>query len=965
MGATNFFAPNTTKKSKAEEAKEYLEGTTAFAKTAGITPTGKKVNPKTVGSELEQIQQKRIEAERLKAEKKLMEDTLKSVLNQEFVQDDNADILRAENVELASAEWVNKTYLSNSYMIPYNDTKMMDMSSIIAIAVSMCGKKLVSRNAIITTMAIETGKSYIYKDGKPLDYSTTSSLSGFASVRPSGVPGKVSSASGYCQVIRTTGVPYLKIYASEKKKTGKEPTTGIGGLIASLGITNAEYKAYINDPENATIGKLDKLNSYCAFIKRYPIVGIGLSVAYFADLARKVCPTAKKSSDISTAQWLEVIRKYYGFPFNGEVLSADGGYKSNIQRDKYAANYVNTAFKLFGDSNTSLSEVVGEKILGNNTLTTIEQIFSASKQEAKENAINTKESLAVGGGGLSTDDLNDMYYDKNGNFATEAVIPEDYFSTKISDDAFLSYENILKSMKNKKIDITGVIGMPPRFSRYADCRMGYVADNDKVTSIDRTRNIYGRVYTENFIKMANLVALTPGVPDFMLGFGDGDKKTVLTNLITLDYAERNQNENAETIDVATDKIKQTTNVGKKGKTIFGFKEAWADYAEHARRLVIVAANMMNITDDDLVNILDENECAALGIVNGQKPTSALIADMYNESKYAMSSTLSQFYNTGAAITDSSSKEDNSGIHSQNLTYSNTILYNSGPIDSSESISNSVKSSFLENMINTPATEMMKDMSFLLNAPIRTGESLQVFKDKTSGISSVVNFALGTIGLNGVGGALSKMVTNIKIPKVFGDSSYSKQYNIKVKLSSPSADRMARFKYVLMPLMRLLPYCVPRQYGFYPDAIISPFLVQIYAKGLIACELGMVTAMQIERNVETAGLDGIPTELDVTFTVTELNPFLSIPFNPLSSTASYDGYLMSGAVSFLSTLTGVPMYRGDAASVWNQKAKWGRALIGQMMSSPNAYAHTLSANIGQKYAYRGFALTNFSPFNSTR
>ena len=44
-----------------------------------------------------------------------MEDTLKSVLNQEFVQDDNADILRAENVELASAEWVNKTYLSNKY----------------------------------------------------------------------------------------------------------------------------------------------------------------------------------------------------------------------------------------------------------------------------------------------------------------------------------------------------------------------------------------------------------------------------------------------------------------------------------------------------------------------------------------------------------------------------------------------------------------------------------------------------------------------------------------------------------------------------------------------------------------------------------------------------------------------------------------------------------------------------------
>jgi hypothetical protein len=191
-----------------------------------MTPTGKKVNPKTVGSESEQIQQKRIEAERLKAEKKLMEDTLKSVLNQEFVQDDNADILRAENVELASAEWVNKTYLSNSYMIPYNDSKMMDMSSIIAIAVSMCGKKLVSRNAIITTMAIETGKSYIYKDGKPLNYSTTSSLSGFASVRDSGVPGKLTSASGYCQVIRTTGVPYLKIYASEKKKTGRAPKTG-------------------------------------------------------------------------------------------------------------------------------------------------------------------------------------------------------------------------------------------------------------------------------------------------------------------------------------------------------------------------------------------------------------------------------------------------------------------------------------------------------------------------------------------------------------------------------------------------------------------------------------------------------------------------------------------------------------------------------------------------------------------
>lgn len=906
------------------------------------------------------INESRLQKQR-QAEKLALDKELKNATQIEFVPDDDSDKLRNANVEALSSNsnWVNDTYLSNNYLVPLNDTHNAPLNFIIALAIKDFGKGIIPLNAVITTMAIETGYTYVKSsNGTYRPYSETRGMPGFASIRPSGIEGLVTSASGYCQVVSKTGMGYMG-------------DRMLNFAQKSLGITNTDNLNFLAG-KSKSIGKKTKMESFCYIVGIYPGVGIALHVAYMVDVLKSIsgCKNAKKYSDIKATDWLEAVRRYYGFPMSKDIgTTAEGGYKSCQQRDKYAGNYCTAALKIFGDKDTLLSNVVGKKILNNDSIVTPEQILAATSAYIKEKTASEIEDVNIGNSNLNTSALDKMYYGNGDTMITETVLTDDQLIKAIEGNAWSKYEQILKSTKNKRIDITGVIGMPPRFGRYTDCRMGFdVDDKNEVKSINRLNNIYGRVYTENFIKMGNLVSLTPGVPDFMFGFGTNDKETILTQTLRLQQNEESENKSADVEVAAGNAVRQVTNAKAKGKTLFGFKNAWADYAEHSRRLIVAAAAMMQITDDELVSILDENEIKALGMNTIKKPNdkTSSMNTYYDESKYAVAGTLTQFYNTNMAITDSASKTDNNGIlnNNQDLQFYNTILYNSGPIESSESVSNSVKSSFLESALNLPMSEMMKDMSFLLNAPVRSSESLQLFKDKTSGLSSVMNFALGVIGLNGVGGALTKLVSNIKIPKVFGDSSYSKQYNIRLKLAAPSADRLSRFKYVIMPLMRLLPYCVPRQYGFYPDAIISPFLTQIYAKGLIACELGMVTAFQIERNVETAGLDGVPTEIDVTFTVTELNPFFSIPFDPLSSTANYDGYLMSGAIGFISTLTGTPLYRGDSASVIKAKTEWGKGLIGQMMHSPTAYSAQIQSGIGQ-FIYQTLSITNFSPFNSTR
>lgn len=824
----------------------------------------------------------------------------------------NSKTINFKDPYAASDPKIKKYIQSKSFMIPFKQSSQISIYDAITDAQAKCGMGTVPR---------ETIEAFILKEtvcGFDMGWDTYSDVvkyyPGFCNIRNAGANGgfKNTSASGYMQVVYSTFKGQCDSYPELKS------------AIAALNMPDT-YMKLINNP-SAFQDNTIRMQTWCNMVRDYPLISLYSGVITFRQKLSDIGVANKTAAiNISADQYAKAVKRYYGS-------------ESNVANEEYCRNHLNAIKKVSGES-------IGE-VLKNGSQVSPETISTESNLNRVN--ISLEQTSTVGSGNITDDNFvrgDYIAYDPE-----KDKINLTYDTAKAAED----YQNLLKRLYKSKVDITGIIGMPVRFSRYADARIGIdptkdFSDNDK--GIDRFYNIYGRVYTETFIKMSNIVALSPGVPDFLMGFSSEQKQTVMKNMLKLAgvEAQADQNTQSTVTEKAKEDIKNTVNNAKRvARTLYGFKQCSSEYGEHCRRLIYVAAALFNVTEKELREVMDNNEKVALGITDENSSNILNETGGFDAIRFDSSSRMAQFiYRDDGAITDIQKMRDSESMGVFNGARHNTLIYNSGPIENTESISNSTRASSFESMFNVPQAELIKDASFLMAAPIASIDQAKDYMNNTSGLGGLANSISNVFGLSSISSMASKVFANIKIPKVFGDSSYSKQYNIKVKLSSPSGSKMAKFKYIVMPLMRLMPYFLPRQYGYYPDAIISPYLVQTYCKGLIACELGMVSQVQIERNVETAAIDGIPTELDITFTITELNPFLSIPFDPKDTKAGITGYWSSGVIPYLSTMAGIPLYRGEMIDSAADKFKNFKLFGGTMLNNPRHSISDHAANMSSK------------------
>ena len=202
-----------------------------------------------------------------------------------------------------------------------------------------------------------------------------------------------------------------------------------------------------------------------------------------------------------------------------------------------------------------------------------------------------------------------------------------------------------------------------------------------------------------------------------------------------------------------------------------------------------------------------------------------------------------------------------------------VFYSDGIIEASDTISNQANPSPFKEMLDSMGTtaEVVKAIaSPMLGNP----------KNKVQ--QSVLNFFMGVPA----------------IPDVWANSTFEKSYSVKLKLATPSGDKISTFLNTIYPLIQLTCLAVPPGTGGF---FTSPPICKVYSQGVINSEYSLITDLTIDRKMESCNDWGMPTEIDVTMTVRDLNAYLF---------RSYPGWFKSGMglgssyTTFLATLCGI-------------------------------------------------------------
>lgn len=191
-------------------------------------------------------------------------------------------------------------------------------------------------------------------------------------------------------------------------------------------------------------------------------------------------------------------------------------------------------------------------------------------------------------------------------------------------------------------------------------------------------------------------------------------------------------------------------------------------------------------------------------------------------------------------------------------------------------SNQTKVSELEGSVNQ-LSSVSKEWQFVMGAAgIGNGSFGQGLFD-FSALQSNLSGALGRLFANASEGITTILTGNrMDMPDIYDDSTNEGQINMRIKLVSPYGDRESIFLYVLRPLARLLAFSVPRQLG--PNSYTSPFIVQAFSKGQFNVQLGIVDTLSVEKcgnGGESYSVNNIPTELEVSLTISDLYDFVSL------------------------------------------------------------------------------------------
>lgn len=454
-------------------------------------------------------------------------------------------------------------------------------------------------------------------------------------------------------------------------------------------------------------------------------------------------------------------------------------------------------------------------------------LYDPKKKVVKESddvaPVETTEATSENGQPVNTDsEGNETVTEQPDDFYMDDSFFTSY-STEESEDTY--GQKLAEGLTIK--DIRAILGIPHQFLPVTDCR---IDESDSYSAL-------GRIYSERILKNIPLLLITPGVPQFMASFSKDQKGKILTELIS--------GASASVQSQLTDRYS--------GK-YYSLKYAYVDYFQYVNAMLRSAAVFLGINDVKI-------DGTKLGKMNWlYKPTSDG-TDIFGHE--GLSRFLGPYAGAIALYADAGSTVD-------------------------DSFSNATTESQLSSTLNS-LSDTGRELNFLVgNVGSVVGLSInkltgqEDLENNMANVQKEVDRVLG--GGNIMSNILNKAQTilaggRLIFPEIWSDSTFGRSYSCRMKLVSPSGDKLSIYLNILVPIYHLLAMCLPRQ--SIDQSYFSPFLLRCYYKGLFNVDMGIMTGLSITKGAEAEWtIDGLPTVAEISFEIKDL----------------YDGMFMSRAES---------------------------------------------------------------------
>ena len=459
---------------------------------------------------------------------------------------------------------------------------------------------------------------------------------------------------------------------------------------------------------------------------------------------------------------------------------------------------------------------------------------SSSSSNKKSTSTEDKKKVSAESQVINT--TSDGISETTDKTAQELLYMDDHFTVVYGNNTLTNetYRSNIDGLKIK--DIRGILGCPHQYMPIADMR------------IDGTKNEsgIGRLYAERIIKHMPLLLITPGVPTLLSSASDNQKKTIVQALLG-----KGLNSDLENL------------FSKCSGKYYSLKYSYTEYFYYVNAMLRAAAYFLEIQTKT---------------IDGRK-----LSD-YNWMYYTTDPN-----NSGSDIFG------HEGLGKFLGPYAGCIaMYADCGNNVDDSFTNNTAQSNLSSMVNG-VSEQARELNFMvgniggvLGLQLNRLTSMENLDSNISEFTGLVDNIVGHKN-----GLVSRVVGQVQtllaggrmvFPEIWTDSSFSRSYNCKMKLVSPSGDKLSIYLNILVPIYHLLGLVLPRQGS--GQTYYSPFLVRAYCKSLFNVDMGIITDLSITKGEEGEWTkDGLPTVADISFTIKDLydDLFMSKYENPFSPT----------------------------------------------------------------------------------
>lgn len=391
-----------------------------------------------------------------------------------------------------------------------------------------------------------------------------------------------------------------------------------------------------------------------------------------------------------------------------------------------------------------------------------------------------------------------------------AYVPSDYNSNGVTMKEFKDSLDANLTISN----LRGIFGMPYQFMAVADRRL--TSNSGSI----------GRKYGKEIVASMPLLLMTAGLPVFMAEYSDKDRATILSKFV----------QSASGQEASIKEVVLSQDFGK----YYSLKYAYEEYFEYVNPMCRVAARIMNLQDEEIDGTkLDEYVWA--NNVN----------DHFNKLFSIYRHCIAFYCDSDTSISDNWTNGTSESMIGQKVNslsdYGREFQFLLGTINSKTE-----SGSLLDKFTDSKAlTDSMTAINDLVADTLGGGSVSNIFKSLTSSIQTVVS-----------GGKLV-------FPELWSDSSFSRSYDVKLKLVTPDADDLSVYLNIIVPILHLMAFVLPREMD-HGHGYQSPFLVRAFYKGLFNVDMGIMTDLSITKGKESAWTpSGVPSIVEVSFTIKDL------------------------------------------------------------------------------------------------